>query len=131
MKVLVDTNILFSAILFEHSRVAEALFLASGEHQIYLTDQNITELREIIARKIPDKIGDIEKLLARLAYEVIPTVSNVAIEIRDPKDQPILNAAILNDLDVVLTGDKDFLSLKLDRPKCLTPGEFLQIYGGD
>ncbi len=43
--------------------------------------------------------------------------------IRDAKDQPILNAAIISDVDVILTGDKDFLSLDLEHPKCLTAAQ--------
>ena len=45
--------------------------------------------------------------------------SNIEIEklIRDAKDQPILNAAIVFDVDIVLTGDKDFLSLEIERPR--------------
>lgn len=49
--------------------------------------------------------------------------------IRDVKDQPILNGAIIADVDIILTGDKDFLSLDLDRPKCMTAAEFLENEG--
>lgn len=48
-----------------------------------------------------------------------------AITIRDAKDQPILDAALAIDADVILTGDKDFTSLKLDRPRTMTPAEFI------
>lgn len=48
-----------------------------------------------------------------------------AITIRDAKDQPILDAALAIDADVILTGDKDFTSLKLDRPRIMTPAEFI------
>lgn len=48
---------------------------------------------------------------------------------RDEKDQPILNAAILYDVDIILTGDKDFLSLDMDHPKCMTVAQFLDIEG--
>ena len=47
--------------------------------------------------------------------------------IRDAKDQPILNAAIVSDVDIILTGDKDFLSLGLERPKCMTVAQFLRV----
>ena len=44
-------------------------------------------------------------------------------------DQPILNAAIVFDVDIVLTGDKDFLSLDMEHPKCMTVAEFLASEG--
>lgn len=46
--------------------------------------------------------------------------------IRDAKDQPILNAAIVSDVDIILTGDKDFLCLEIDRPKCMTAAQFME-----
>ncbi len=48
--------------------------------------------------------------------------------IRDPKDQPILNAAMLANVDLLITGDKDFLSLDLEQPLCLTAAQFLENY---
>lgn len=128
LKILIDTNVLFSAILFEKSQVAKAVFYANEKYEVYLSDQNIQELRTIIKRKVPRLLPEIEKLLARLSYEVIPAINTSTQTIRDIKDQPILNAAIANDLDIILTGDKDFLVLDLDRPKCMTVKEFLQKY---
>ena len=60
MKILVDTNILFSAMLFDNSRVARVLFHINEEHETYITDQNIYELREIIRRKAPDKMQSLD-----------------------------------------------------------------------
>ena len=129
MKILIDTNILFSAILFEHSKVAKTLFYINKHHDIYLSDQNIQELRRIIRTKAPHKSTAIELFLAKLAYEIIPAADispNKSI-IRDPKDQPILSAAIINDIDIIITGDKDFLVLNLDKPKCMTITEFCNL----
>ena len=47
---------------------------------------------------------------------------------RDAKDQPIMNAAILEDLDLVITGDKDFLALDLSKPECVTATEYCERY---
>ena len=49
--------------------------------------------------------------------------------IRDAKDQPILNAAIVADVDIILTGDKDFLSMEMDHPRCMTAADFLAFEG--
>lgn len=50
------------------------------------------------------------------------------MRIRDPKDQPILNAAILANVDLLITGDKDFLVLDLEQPRCITAAQFLEDY---
>ena len=126
MRILSDTNILFSALVFPHSRPAAALLHVANHHEMVLCDRNITELRDILQRKAPRFLPDAEVLLAELAYELIPAVDYAEKLIRDAKDQPILNAAIVSDVDVILTGDKDFLSLDMDHPKCMTVAQFLE-----
>lgn len=97
MRILVDTNILISAILFPKSLVAKALLYITDNHSIVFCDQNISELREVLRRKKPDKLPDAEVLLAELSYELIPASYHAEKLIRDAKDQPILNAAIIAD----------------------------------
>lgn len=129
MRILVDTNILFSALLFPHSKPAQALLYAVDHHEIVLCDRNITELRDILKRKAPKYLPDVEVLIAELPYELIPAVDHAEKLIRDAKDQPILNAAIVADVDAILTGDKDFLSLEMEHPRCLTAAQFLEEEG--
>ena len=129
MKVLVDTNILFSAILFPHSKPALALLHAARYHDMVLCDRNIFELRDILKRKAPNALPDAEVLLAELSYELIPAAYHVEKLIRDAKDQPILNAAIVSDVDIILTGDKDFLCLNMEHPRCMTAAQFLELEG--
>lgn len=129
MKILVDTNILISAVLFPRSKPAKALVYTAENHEMVLCDQNLTELREVLNRKAPQALPDAEVLLTELSYDLIPAAPHAQKLIRDVKDQPILNAAILYDIDVILTGDKDFLSLDMEHPKCMTVSQFLDIEG--
>lgn len=129
MRVLVDTNILFSALLFPNSRPAQALMHVAEYHDMVLCDRNIVEIRDILRRKAPKYLPDAEVLLAELSYELIPAVDHAEKLIRDAKDQPILNAAIVADVDIILTGDKDFLSLDMEHPKCMTAADFLDFEG--
>ena len=48
-------------------------------------------------------------------------------EIRDAADRPILRAAIASGVDVLLTGDKDFLESGIKQPKIITAAEFLAM----
>ena len=127
MKVLVDTNVLFSAIVFPRSKPAMALEKAIMECKIVLCEQNIHELDDVIQRKCPNKIANVQKWLNRTEYELLPLVNNTCKEIRDATDQPILNAAIAYGVDIILTGDKDFLSMSLEKPVCMAPTQFLAI----
>lgn len=47
---------------------------------------------------------------------------------RDTKDSPILATAIMEGIDVFVTGDKDFLVLDVDIPETITMAEFLKQY---
>lgn len=94
MRILVDTNILFSALVFSHSKPARALLYVADNHEIVLCDRNIMELKDILKRKAPKLLPDAEVLLAEMSYELIPAVDHAEKLIRDAKDQPILNAAL-------------------------------------
>lgn len=126
MRILIDTNILISALLFPNSKPAKALLTVAKYHEMVLSDQNIQELREVLNRKAPQTLSDAEVLLAELSYELIPAAYHAEKLIRDAKDQPILNAAIVANVDIILTGDKDFLSLDMEHPKCMTAAQFLE-----
>ena len=45
--------------------------------------------------------------------------------IRDPKDRPILRAALNAHADLFLTGDKDFLESSVKDPRIISVNEFL------
>lgn len=126
MKVLADTNILISALLWPGSKPAKALLDAVRRHTLVLCDRNILEFRDVLRKKVPEALPDAEVFLAELSYELIPAIENPQKLIRDAKDQPILNAAIIAGIDIILTGDKDFLSLKMERPRSMTVAEYLK-----
>ncbi|MCL1985434.1 MAG: hypothetical protein FWG59_03200 [Betaproteobacteria bacterium] len=66
--------------------------------------------------------------LNRIPYELVYTPRQPApglFEIRDPNDYAVLYSAITEDVDIFITGDKDFENLNLDTPEILTPSQFL------
>lgn len=131
MRILIDTNVLFSALLFPASKPARALLYIADYHEIVLCDRNISELREVLERKAPGYLPDAEVMFAEMSYELIPAVDHAEKLIRDAKDQPILNAAILSNIDIILTGDKDFLSLGMKHPRCMGAAQFLEEFCPD
>jgi predicted nucleic acid-binding protein len=48
-------------------------------------------------------------------------------KIRDPKDRPILRAALNAGADLFLTGDKDFLESSVTDPRIISVPEFLDM----
>ena len=90
--------------------------------------QSILESLEVVIRKIPTKIVTMAKLFTHYHIDYVQTVNLSEEIIRDETDQPILNAAFFNNADIIITGDKDFLSLNLKKPECLTPADFMDKY---
>ena len=53
---------------------------------------------------------------------------NIYPVIRDKKDYPILASAIIADVDVFVTGDKDFDLIDIERPDIMTITDFAEKY---
>ncbi len=102
--------------------------LVLDELDLVLTERIIEELHAVVLRKRPDLLPDLEDLLARIDPEIAPAVTS-GVSIADPGDQPILDAALSAGVDVLVSGDKHFLSLALDRPNIVTARAFVDAYG--
>ena len=135
MRVLVDTNILISAALFPDSVPAWAFMKAvTPPHDAVVCDYSLDEMRRVYNRKFPHKLQDFERFVSALTLSVelvsTPTQKESVEEenvIRDVNDRPIFRAAVAAKVDVILTGDKDFLESGISKPKSLTASEFLRM----
>jgi predicted nucleic acid-binding protein len=112
--------------MYPKGKPSLALYQVANYHELVLTDYNIQELRRIVTAKFSRLEQDLDLFLAELSYELIIAPYSPQKLIRDPKDQPILDAAVVADVDVILTGDKDFLALGLERPRSMTVARFLE-----
>lgn len=133
MKVLIDTNILISAALSNKGKLYQAFIKAvSYPYRGLVCEQNIDELRRIFNRKFPKKLQALDNFLslALLTLEVVPTpIETYTSEemIRDANDRPIFRAALYAKVDIILTGDKDFLESGLKNPQIMSAAEFIQL----
>lgn len=134
MKILIDTNILISAALNNNGTPYKAFLKAvTFPNHGFICEQNIDELQRIFNRKFPHKLYALQSFLslALLTLEIIPTpVTGYTCEekIRDLNDRPILRAAIYANVDILLTGDKDFLESGLHTPQIMTAADFLTMF---
>lgn len=131
MKVMIDTNIFISAALFPKGRAAEALMKAlAWPYQPVTCDYVVDELHRKFREKFPDRMTELEAFLySALSMIRVVSVPEDMIEaeskIRDPKDRPILRAALSANADLFLTGDKDFLESSVENPHVISVAEFL------
>ena len=131
MRVMVDTNILISALLFPKSRVSRLLENIASQHTLVLASFVVDELRAVVARKFPGMVPVVERLLEKMSFEWVYTPNQIEsglFEIRDMKDYPVLYTAMTNGVEVLITGDKDFAGVDVDMPEIMTPTQFEETY---
>ena len=93
MRVMVDTNVIISAILKEGSLPDMVLNEVCENHELILCDYIISESYDVTKRRFPLKIQVLDKLFAKLRYELVPVPRFDEIQMRDVKDQPILKCS--------------------------------------
>ncbi len=111
------------------NQMLEYIFI---EHQLVLSSYIVEELKDVVKRKFPKKMVVIDTLLAKMNYEYVytPDIMDMTLfEIRDIKDYPVLYTAILEDVDIFITGDSDFSeNVNIEKTEILTPTEFMEKY---
>jgi putative PIN family toxin of toxin-antitoxin system len=127
---MLDTNILVSAIVFRSKHMNGIIRLLSEKHSLVLCSYVVNELHEVINDKFPDRVGDVSKFLSELPFEFVYTPQELPkhelFEIRDEDDEKVLYSAIIADVDILVTGDKDFYGVEIERPEILSPMVFLE-----
>ena len=131
MKIMIDTNIIISAALFPNGRAAQAFFKALNPPcQPLVCDYIVDELHRKFREKFPERLTELEAFLFNvLPYIHVVQTPDAEIQaenaIRDPKDRPILRAALNAHADLFLTGDKDFLESSITDPRIVSVAGFL------
>ena len=131
MRVMLDTNILASAFVFKSKKMNELIYKLSTEHEIVICSYTIEELKELIDTKFKVTQKDLDEFLKDFPFILVyspTTVENKLFEIRDKDDYIILHTAIIEDVDVFITGDKDFNDIDIDKPEIMNTTEFLEKY---
>ncbi len=132
MRIMLDTNVLISVVIFNSIKLKNMLINICDKNTLVLSSYILEELEDVIQRKFYKKKKDIERFLFKLPYELkaIPTkiLKENVIKMRDVKDEPILYSAIISNVDILITGDKDFKDLNIKKPEILTPNEYIEKY---
>jgi len=130
---MIDTNMLISIAVFGSSKLGDLLNYIVSYHTLILSSYILEEFEDVIKRKFPYKIASVSRFFMRLRFELEYTPQKLPehdyFSIRDKDDEPILYSAITADVDVLITGDKDFYDVEIERPEILSPAEFLAKYG--
>ncbi len=129
MRIMIDTNVILSGI-YKRGSLPDRVIQHVCEHQeLVLCDHIIAECYDVVARRFPAHTPALDALFANLRYELVAAPRATVMQIADSKDQPILNAAIANEIDVLVSGDKHFLKLDIEHPRVLAPAQYLEWVG--
>ena len=129
LKVVLDTNVLVSALVFGGKPQVVIKWLVENG-SIYISQDILTETRRIIHAKFPNFLIDftrLEKLLERDALWVV--LGSIKVNIcQDPDDNMIIETALLGQGSYIVSGDNDLLVLKnYQNIQIATPSHFLSI----
>ncbi len=126
MKIMLDTNVLISAFVFggHTGRLLEKLF--DSEHVLFVSEYVDQEFKAKLERKWPKKAEKVYCLYRRLNFNFCSSTEEMSGLLRDEKDIPVLSDALYHDVDLILTGDKDFLEAGLEHPLIYSPAMMLE-----
>lgn len=128
MKVMLDTNVLISAFIFKSENIYKLIEKLSTKHKIIICSYCIDELHEVVSKKFKVNNKAVDNFLESFPFEKVESpkkVENRLFDIRDENDYIILHTAIIENVDIFITGDKDFKDINILKPKIMTIKEFL------
>ena len=130
MKVVFDTNVLVSALVFPGGRGEEALLRVIAEHdELLLSRPILDELLGVLARKFArdaKELARVALLLADIGTMVRPR-RRLAVA-KDAADNRILECAVAGRAHAIVTGDKALLALKEYRGvRVLSLAQYLEL----
>ncbi len=130
MRVVIDTNVLVSALLKREStpgRILSAVW--AGSLELVLSDPLIAELRSVlaypkIAKRLPKDL-DLALFLDMLpAFTTMVSIAGVEVPVpRDADDAHVLATLVAGQAEWIISGDEDLRVLGAQFP-ILSPAEF-------
>jgi uncharacterized protein len=136
LRVVVDSNVWVSGLIRPQGPPGQVLEAILQERfEVVASWELVEEVSAVLSRPKLARYrlasGDVLDLLRTLA-RTLPTV-DVDVEVRDPKDPPVVAAALAGRADAIVTGDADLLDnadlrawLDARGVRILTPRELLE-----
>ena len=113
MRVVFDTNVLVSALVFPDGRADAAVRrIIEGKDDLILSTDILAEVLSVLARKFgrdKEELSRVAVILSEMAEVVEPTTRLHVF--RDDPDNRILECAVAGKATAIVTGDKAMLAL--------------------
>lgn len=132
IRIIIDTNLCISMLIGK--RVAELRpILTSPSYELIVSNTLLQEIRVVTSRPKfaryfdPSLVEDFIHFIQVNSRSFI--LDHIPSRCRDPKDDFLLELAIISDADLLLTGDKDLLELhQIGNCKIITINQFAAKY---
>ena len=134
MRIVCDTKVLVSGILFQGQPRRVLTMASRGEVTISTSPDLLREAEDVLLRpksglRAEQVVGIIA--LFRDTFEIVNTSRRVRAVAADPSDNIVLQAAAAARADLIVSGDKHLLDLVAwEDIRILSPAEFVREYGG-
>lgn len=129
MKVLFDANVIISGFAtrgYSFDVIKDAVY----KHEVYYTEHLLKETQRVLSIKFPlsDKVIHFAIFVIKKYFTKAKTAGTVEKICRDPDDNQILADALMNKIEIIITGDKDLLVLKTHKGiRIITPKEYWNL----
>ena len=112
MRIFLDTNVLVSAFT-TRGLGADLMRAILRDHELLTGEVNVVELRRVLRERFKAsaaQLAEVEGLLRE--HTVVPKPPKPStLAIRDPDDRWVLASAVEGRADLLVSGDKDLLSV--------------------
>ena len=130
MKIVCDTNVLISGLLFGGNCRAIIGLVSEGRIDGFTTNALVAELEGVLLRpKFGLEANQVTAIvdLVRQTFMAVAPREAVAAVIDDPDDDAVLEAALAAGADVVVSGDDHLLHLREFRGiRIVSPAELIE-----
>jgi uncharacterized protein len=129
VRVFLDTNVLVSAFT-TRGLCADVLTVVIEDHEPAVSEIVVTELHRVLSQKMTMSSALVEQIIDFISTNVLPEVEpRAAPRIKDEADALILAAAIAGGAEVLVTGDRDLLSVsdQVAEIAILSPRQFWEL----
>lgn len=133
MRLVFDTNVIISAMLFDGSKPSQAFGIGIDHGVMLFSSSTLGELEEVLLRDKFDQYisqEDRKRFLTAFILSSTPVeIDEKIAECRDPKDNKFLELAVCGTADFIISGDEDLLILNPFRNiRITTPDSFLKMH---
>jgi putative PIN family toxin of toxin-antitoxin system len=132
LKVVLDTNIYISAILFDGKSEDIIKLVREGIVEVLISEAVILEIAEVLRRKFGWESWQISQVIDGIRETATLTIPHQSISLlEDDADNRVLECAIEGDAGYIITGDKRHLLPLKEREgiRIVSPDEFLRPNG--